>query len=254
MFVLLTTACGGVINPPALPTRPAPPPPRPTAIPEPTATSEPTATPEPARWVKNHRITPMWSAPQRETGAISFGTTSSTFCSFRVVREADDARILVYNPHADGTFWIDADAVGPVVEPPHRAGPKPVGVNCTEAIYDGVIVMAPGATSSGTAQPDLTRTVTPAPVGTVTPTAAGTLTATPTGTLTPVSTAATTPVTSGTATSAPNGTSAPAPTGSATPVGTGTVTSTTTPQSTATPTQTATPVRVGRPSSGASDT
>jgi hypothetical protein len=149
---LLTTACGGVINPPVPPTRPAPPPPRPTSTPV------PTATPEPERWVKNHRITPMWSAPSGAPGAVNFGSTSSTFCSFRVVQEADNARVMVYNPYSDGTFWIDADAVGPVVAPPHRAGQKPVGVNCTEAIYDGSVIVLPDATRTPTPQTDPTRT------------------------------------------------------------------------------------------------
>ena len=103
----------------------------------------------------------MWSAQQGAPGAVSFGNTSSTFCSFRVVQEADNARILVYNPYSDGTFWIEVEAVGPVVEPPHRAGPKPVGVNCTEAIYDGRAIVLPDATSTATPHVEPTRTATP---------------------------------------------------------------------------------------------
>jgi hypothetical protein len=138
------TACGGVINPPPLPTRP----PTPTRLP----TSAPLATPtrEPEHWVKNHRVTDMWSGPLGSPGVVSFGKTSGAFCSFRVVEEADNARILVYNPYADGEFWIDADAVGPVEPPPHRAGPKPPGVNCTETIYDGAALFAPAVITTRT--------------------------------------------------------------------------------------------------------
>ena len=95
----------------------------------------PTPTPVPAQWVKNHRITEMWSGPASDRSAISFGQTSNTFCSFRVERTEDDARIYVYNPYLDGRFWIDADAVGPVVAPERRPGPKPPDQNCAEAIY-----------------------------------------------------------------------------------------------------------------------
>jgi hypothetical protein len=103
----------------------------------------------------------MWSTQLGAPGAATFGITSSTFCSFRVVQETDNARILVYNPYSDGTFWIEAEAVGPVVEPPHRAGPKPVGVNCTEAIYDGVVIVLPDATRTATPSIGPTRTATP---------------------------------------------------------------------------------------------
>jgi hypothetical protein len=151
ILTVLTSACGGVINPPPIPTRPPPPPPRPTATPE------PTPTPEPERWVKNHRVTPMWSGPLGAPGSVSFGTTSSAFCVFRIVEEADNARILVYNPYADGTFWIEADAVGPVADPPHRAGSKPVGVNCTDAVYDGRSIVVPDAPVTRTPQPTSTQ-------------------------------------------------------------------------------------------------
>jgi hypothetical protein len=156
LLVLLTAACGGVVNPPPLPTRPPPPPPRPTYTPL------PTPTPEPEQWVKNHRATPMWSGPVGQPNTVSFGNTSSAFCVFRIVEEADNARILVYNPYSDGTFWIDADAVGPVVEPPHRAGLKPVGVNCADAIYDGQSVVVPDTTATTT--PRATATAMPTPI------------------------------------------------------------------------------------------
>src|SRR6478609_8403580 len=93
LLVLLATACGGVINPPPLPTRPPPPPPRPTYTPL------PTPTPEPEHWVKNHRVTPMWSGPLGQPNTVNFGNTSSAFCVFRIVEEADNARVLVYNPY-----------------------------------------------------------------------------------------------------------------------------------------------------------
>lgn len=127
---LLAIACGGVLNPP-IPT----PTPLPTVAPTPTQVP-PTETPVPEQWVKNHRITTMWSGPASDRTATSFGETSSTFCSFRVEMTRDDARIFVYNPYADGRFWIDVEAVGPVQAPERRRGPKPPDQNCAEAIYD----------------------------------------------------------------------------------------------------------------------
>jgi hypothetical protein len=129
LLVVLSAACGGVFRPPPPPVTPPP------TTPRPTSTPAPTATPVPERWVKNHRITDMWSGPARDRGAISFGKTSSAFCVFRIEEEANDARIFVYNPQADGRFWIEADAVGPVEQPTRRAGPKPAGANCAEFLY-----------------------------------------------------------------------------------------------------------------------
>jgi hypothetical protein len=130
LLALLTTACSGVLNPPVPTATPVPTmPPPPTPVP-------PTATPEPEQWVKNHRLADMWSGPASDRGAISFGRTSSTFCSFRVDRTEDDARIFVYNPYSEGRFWIEADAVGPVQTPERRRGPKPPDQNCADAIYD----------------------------------------------------------------------------------------------------------------------
>ena len=133
LLVLLgavTSACTGVINPP-IPTATRVPtiPPTPTEVP-------PTATPEPEQWVKNHRITEMWSGPAREPGTIAFGRTSTTFCAFRIIASVDDARVLVYNPYSEGELWIDVEAVGPVVPPERRRGPKPRDQNCAEAVYD----------------------------------------------------------------------------------------------------------------------
>ena len=67
---------------------------------------------------------------------------------FRIVREEENARILVYNPYDDGEMWIDADAVGPVPPPDHRSGPKPSGVNCAEMVYDGSPPVTPGRTET----------------------------------------------------------------------------------------------------------
>jgi hypothetical protein len=206
LLVLLTTACGGVINPPVPPTRPAPPPPRPTSTPV------PTPTPEPERWVKNHRITPMWSAPQGASGAVTFGNTSSTFCSFRVVEEADNARILVYNPHTDGTFWIDVEAVGPVENAPRRAGVKPAGVNCTEAIYDISVVLPAGPTGTPTTPAELTRTPQTDLTRTSTPVPTADLTRTATPTTTVESTRTTTPTVRSAGTVPPTATATPTPT------------------------------------------
>jgi hypothetical protein len=130
LLTVLLSACTGVINPPIPTATPVPTiPPTPTEV-------LPTATPEPEQWVKNHRITEMWSGPASQPGAIVFGRTSSTFCSFRILGGADDARVLVYNPFSDGELWIEADAVGPVVPPERRRGPKPRDQNCAEAVYD----------------------------------------------------------------------------------------------------------------------
>jgi hypothetical protein len=129
-LTVLMAACTGVIYPPA-PTATR----VPTIAPPPTEVL-PTPTPEPEQWVKNHRITEMWSGPAGQPGAVVFSRTSSTFCSFRIIATADDARMLVYNPFSSGELWIDAEAVGPVVPPEHRPGPKPRDQNCAEAVYD----------------------------------------------------------------------------------------------------------------------
>ncbi|MCC6173777.1 MAG: hypothetical protein IT305_00605 [Chloroflexi bacterium] len=119
----------------------------PTSTPFPASAPSPVAlaaSPAPTRpafapfWIKNHRVTGMWSGPEGQSGVVNFGTTSSQFCSFQVVRPADGSRLYVLNPYSDNYFWIDADAVGPVPNPPeHKPGPKPADQNCTEAIYDG---------------------------------------------------------------------------------------------------------------------
>jgi hypothetical protein len=142
-LAMLTGACDRL---PSLPMNPfaaaatptvvtvAPPPAPPSPTPVPTATLVP-FTPF---WVKNHRQAEMWSGQADQPGVISFGTTSAQFCSFQVLAPPDGPRLYVLNPYSGGTFWIDADAVGPVSEPPARApGPKPEGQNCAEQIYDG---------------------------------------------------------------------------------------------------------------------
>lgn len=89
-------------------------------------------------WVKNHQITEMWSERAGEPTAISFGTTSSQFCVFQVVRPPDNPRLYIRNPYSDNFFWIDADAVGPVeLAPERRQEPKPADQNCSEVIYEG---------------------------------------------------------------------------------------------------------------------
>jgi hypothetical protein len=109
----------------------------PTVVEEPTATpivaASPTPFPTPTQptftsfWVKNHRPTEMWSGPPGQPGVISFGTTSSQFCSFQVMEPQTSGRLHVLNPYSKDYFWIDADAVGPVAEPPQRmAGPDPL--------------------------------------------------------------------------------------------------------------------------------
>jgi hypothetical protein len=131
VLVVLASACNSAPEPVApLPTVLS------TAIPTP-APPLPTATTPPETWVKNHRVTEMWSGPGGDPGAISFGPTATQFCSFMIMGPAQGGRFFVYNPYNDGRFWIDADAVGPVEPPKHSAGPKPANVNCTEIVYDG---------------------------------------------------------------------------------------------------------------------
>ncbi|MGE3270011.1 MAG: hypothetical protein AB7P40_14760 [Chloroflexota bacterium] len=158
LLAILSTACGGVLNPP-------PPPPTATAFPTyPPRPRPATPTPAPEVWVKNHRITGMWSGPEGTAGVVRFGDTSNLFCAFRIDQPQDNPRLYVYNPQTDSHFWIDGIDVGPVDEPPaHRPGPKPDGVNCTEAIYDGRPAAAPVPPSAPTAAPGLMPTPTARP-------------------------------------------------------------------------------------------
>ena len=118
----------------------------PTAVPSPAAVASPppqaAASPPPAAfapfWVKNHRLTELWSGPAAGAGSTSFGTTSAQFCSFQVVQPPSGPRLYVFNPYTANYLWIDADAVGPVPNPPERRPQaRPPDQNCAEAIYDG---------------------------------------------------------------------------------------------------------------------
>ena len=147
LALLVTSGCGlgsRIPNPFAdeqptpTPTRPAPPTAAPTTIPA--AVAPPAAQPTPSFttfWVKNHRLTEMWSGPTDGPGVVNFGTTSQQFCSFQVVLPPDGPRLYVFNPHSQNYFWIDANAVGPVGPPERRAGPVPAQQNCAEAIHSG---------------------------------------------------------------------------------------------------------------------
>jgi hypothetical protein len=109
----------------------------PTAPPSPTPFSTATPVPFTAYWVKNHRVTDMWSGPAGQAGVVSFGQTSRQFCAFQVTRPQEGGRLYVLNPYSRDYFWIDADSVGPVAEAPTRAtGPKPADQNCTDQLYD----------------------------------------------------------------------------------------------------------------------
>lgn len=106
---------------------------------KPAVISEPPTKPAPPieQWVKNHRITEMWSGPSDQSGVVSFGVTSAQFCSFKMARQPEGDRLYVFNPHSNNYFWIDANAVGPVNAPPeHRSGPKPSDQNCSGAVFD----------------------------------------------------------------------------------------------------------------------
>lgn len=143
LLSVLTVACDRLPAMPALPGNPFAATPTivaltPTAQPSPTPFPAPTPPPFQAYWVKNHRLTEMWSGPMGQGGVVSFGTTSRQFCAFQVVRPQEGGRLYVLNPYSRDYLWIDADAVGPVSEPPTRAtGPKPADQNCTDQLYDG---------------------------------------------------------------------------------------------------------------------
>lgn len=114
------------------------PPPAPSPQPSPPAVAASPAPAFAAFWVKNHKRTEMWSAAADGPGVISFGMTSGQFCSFQVVQPPSGPRLYVLNPYTLNYFWIDAESVGPVPNPPERkAEPKPQGQNCAEAIYEG---------------------------------------------------------------------------------------------------------------------
>lgn len=140
--MLLLSGCDSLPTLPPLPPNPFAATPEVAATPLPISSSPIVfATPSPPPfspyWVKNHRLTEMWSGPPNQPGVISFGTTSSQFCVFQVVRPQEATRLYVLNPYSKNYFWIDADAIGPVSDPPQRAsGPKPDDKNCAEQLYD----------------------------------------------------------------------------------------------------------------------
>ena len=108
---------------------PTPAPPTPAVVPTPEFTPY---------WVRNHRRTQMWSGRAGPPGITSFGVTSNQFCVFEVVRQQDNSRLYVFNPYDQNYFWIDANDVGPIPDPPERRPePKPPGVNCADAIFEG---------------------------------------------------------------------------------------------------------------------
>ncbi len=110
------------------------------AQPSPSPVASPVASPPAfaAFWVKNHRITEMWSGPAAGAGVVSFGATTAQFCSFQVVQPPNGPRLYVLNPHSANYLWIDADAVGPVGNAPERRpGPKPANQNCADVVYEG---------------------------------------------------------------------------------------------------------------------
>ena len=135
---LLASACqylpglpGSSLSPTPTPIPGAPPP-------KPTINAEPTPAAFTPTWVQNHRLTEMWSGQAGSPDVVSFGVTSAQFCSFLLVRPPDGERVYVYNPYSDNYFWIDADAIGPVPNPPERRpGPKPADQNCADVTYEG---------------------------------------------------------------------------------------------------------------------
>ena len=142
LLLMLTSACDYLPPMPRNPFRVTPIPTEaatsaPIVFASPTPIPSPTPVPFTPFWVKNHRPTEMWSGPPDQPGVISFGMTADQFCSFQVMEPQTSARLHVLNPYTRDYFWIDADSVGPVSEPPRRvAGPKPADQNCAEAIYD----------------------------------------------------------------------------------------------------------------------
>ena len=142
LLLVGTVLLGGCQYLPALPANPFRPSGTPEAAPERTPVTAAPPSPAPAAftpfWIKNHRVTEMWSGPAGQANVTSFGPTSAQFCSFHVVMPPSGPRLYVFNPYTQNYLWIDADAVGPVGnEPERRPGPKPAGQNCAEAIYEG---------------------------------------------------------------------------------------------------------------------
>jgi len=110
-----------------------------TPTPRPAPTPVPEEAPEPFEpfWVRNHRITELWSGASSGPDTVSFGTTSGQFCAFLVVLPPEGDRLYVLNPYSQDFLWIDAAAVGPSGPPDERPDPRPTDVNCTQDIYAG---------------------------------------------------------------------------------------------------------------------
>ena len=142
LLLMGTVLLGGCQYLPALPANPFRPSGTPEAAPERTPVTAAPPSPGPAAftpfWIKNHRITEMWSGPAGQANVTSFGPTSAQFCSFQVVMPPSGPRLYVFNPYTQNYLWIDADAIGPVADvPERRPGPKPANQNCAEVIYEG---------------------------------------------------------------------------------------------------------------------
>ncbi len=84
-------------------------------------------------WVRNHRLTEMWSGPS--PGATSFGRTDGQFCAFLAAGPSDHGRFYVYNPVAEDYFWIDRAAVGQVGPPAVSSSSRPANKNCADTDF-----------------------------------------------------------------------------------------------------------------------
>ena len=92
------------------------------------------ATPTPTRfWVRNHRVTQMWSGP--DSRAVSFAMTSSQWCTFLVVGESQNNRWPVWNPYDRNYFWIDASDVGSTGKPEVTRMARPPNISCSNVEY-----------------------------------------------------------------------------------------------------------------------
>ena len=137
--IVVASACGAwpsVPNPFAASATPRPTlavPAQMTPTPVPEAASEPF---EPF-WVRNHRITELWSGASGGPDTVSFGATSGQFCAFLVVLPPEGDRLYVLNPSSQDYLWIDAAAVGPAGPPDERPDPRPTDVNCTQDLHAG---------------------------------------------------------------------------------------------------------------------
>jgi hypothetical protein len=142
-IVVVASACGSlpsVPNPFAASATPRPTiavPARMTPTPRPAPTPVPEAAPEPFApfWVRNHRITELWSGASSGPDTVSFGATSGQFCAFLVVLPPAGDRLYVLNPSSQDYLWIDAAAVGPAGPPDERPDPRPTDVNCTQDLH-----------------------------------------------------------------------------------------------------------------------